>query len=376
MCHFFFWHLTRRVQYTFQVAAIRDQLGLLDDDFRDTSDYDDIEYEEYVDCEPPPSSASDCTIVPDREDIPSVDIEPPSPPPTARATHIPPPLVWPTDHSGALSPRGADIYIPRSPRSPSSPLAPGTLRRHRGRAYPHTLRRTPTHRVFSVPACASPHRENIPLDRHDTVRVGHADAALTLPPKSAGAMPKPMVRQLAVDPRPLAYGSEPMPDSPTLGPVPPQKRETTGSSRVASLPTGSGTVPIPPPLERTLSECPEGPLSPDGFIHHGLGDFADQVRGLFSAQSGMEEGAIIAQNDGAQPGEGGGGGLAMKLAGLRIALPGLSSFPGRALGMWGASASDSQGAVDELMPPLQRMGPAMGLRRGEIEDPEAVVAWR
>ena len=316
-------------QYTLQRATIHQGLGLHN---ATTEDEDDPEHEEYVDCEPPPSSASDCTIIPDHDDVPYVDVEPPSPPPTARPTHIPPPLVWPTERTDALSPRQrhTDLYPPRSPRSPSSPLSPSSLRRHRSRAY----RRTPTHRVFSAPTCASPQRE--------TARLG--------PPKRAAAMPKPMVRQLTIDPRPPAYVSPPVPDSPTLGPAP---------RRVAGL----GVLPLPPPLERTLSECPEGPLSPDE-----IPSSPDSLLDWLSRSHVPEEQSI----DISPPV--GGGSLATKLAGLRIALPDLSSLSGRALGLWGASESTSPPPDDEMMPPLRRMGPALGFRRVEIEAAEGGVA--
>ncbi|KAI0719908.1 hypothetical protein C8Q72DRAFT_108213 [Fomitopsis betulina] len=212
--------------YTSQVPAIREQLDL------SASDNDEIDYDEYMDCEPPPSSASDSTIIPDREDIPSVDIEPPSPPPTARTTHIPPPLVWPTAHSSAPSLRSTEIHTPRSPRSPSTPLSPGALRRCRGRAYAHALRRTSTHRVFSVPTCSSPLREKTQLGGCDAVSLGHTD----------------------IDPTPPATTAEEMPE--------PQ--------RFTSMLIGLGDIPIPPPLERTFNEYPEGSWTPDEIIYHSL----------------------------------------------------------------------------------------------------------
>ena len=348
------------------MAALRKELSLPGDDdvVRAALDADDIECEEYVDCEPPPSSASDCTIIPDRDDIPCVDVEPPSPPPTARPTHIPPPLVWPAESAHSLSLRSVDVY---TPRSPPSPLSPGSLRRHRGRAYPHTLRWTPTHRIFSVPACGSPHREKTPLDRPDIVLPGLDDAALTLRFKSAGAMPKPMARQLTIDLRPPAYVSPPMPDSPTLGPAPSRKRKMPDERRVASTPAGLGDLPVPPVLERTLSECPEDPVSPDELPPYSLLMHRDRGPSLSRLEQGRDGSIDIPQNVSPPMS---GGSLATKLAGLRIALPDLSSLSGRAFGLWGPSEPTSSSRDEELMSPLRRMGPAMGLRRGEIEGME------
>lgn len=313
---------TRHVQYTSQVPAIREQLDL------SASDNDEIDYDEYMDCEPPPSSASDSTIIPDREDIPSVDIEPPSPPPTARTTHIPPPLVWPTAHSSAPSLRSTEIHTPRSPRSPSTPLSPGALRRCRGRAYAHALRRTSTHRVFSVPTCSSPLREKTQLGGCDAVSLGHTDIDPTPPATTAEEMPEPQVRQLAIESCPPAYGT------PTLEPVSPHMRTTTASQRFTSMLIGLGDIPIPPPLERTFNEYPEGSWTPDEIIYHSLGDSANRGH---REESDLKQGTQILQS---------GGGLATKLAGLRIAFPDLSAFSLSGCAAWGGSSldSDAQGA--------------------------------
>ena len=173
-------------------------------------------------------------------------------------------------------------------------------------------------------------------------------------------MPKPMTRQLPDDPHPPPYVSLPAPDSPTLGSTPQEKRHTANGRRVMSVPAGLGAFPVPPMMQRTFSECPEGPLSPDSSL-------SDSVLGL----SGREQPFSMAEQEPKHStnvsSPTGSGSLATKLAGLRIALPDLSSFSGRALGLWGTSEPTSHSQADELMPPLRRMGPAMGLRRDEIE---------
>lgn len=180
-------------------------------------------------------------------------------------------------------------------------------------------------------------------------------------------MPKPMARQLTIDLRSPAYVSPPVPDSPTLGPAQSRKRKMPDERRVASMPAGLGDLPVPPVLERTLSECPEGPLSPDELLPYSLLMRPDRGPSLSRLEQGRDGSIDIPQNVSPPMS---GGSLATKLAGLRIALPDLSSLSGRAFGLWGPSESTSPSQSKELMPPLRQMGPAMGLRRGEIQGME------
>ncbi|KAH9828707.1 uncharacterized protein C8Q71DRAFT_863771 [Rhodofomes roseus] len=369
--------------YSSQVFAIHKQYGLVPDGY---PPLESDSASEEADFEPPLSSASDQTIIPD--DVPDVAVEPPSPPPTARFRGAPPPLVWPPL---ALAPGLHERPPLLSPNEVHIPLSPGSLRRlpWHARAHPHG-RRTPTYRVFSLPTRLAPPR----IDRRDTARPGDSPEAKA----DAGGGPKPPMRE----PTALPHSPEAMPDSTTLGVGAPQltsppHRKQAPKKRVVSLPPD---LPIPSPLERTLSECPEGSVSPTLGLRgralrprelaRGAGKIASVTRvaptKLFEvgrrlsqclavspdASPSLHSGSSVhpfphVSNEDARAPAGntkGATNLATRLAGLKIALPPL---PERTLSMWGGQVTPE----DELPPPLMtRSMSAFGYSRPELLDEE------
>ncbi|KZT65506.1 hypothetical protein DAEQUDRAFT_731314 [Daedalea quercina L-15889] len=378
--------------YKAQVLALRRQFGMPDDSNPAPGDED-------ADPEPPLSSASDHTIIPD--DVPTVDVEPPSPPPTANLSRhpAPPPLVWPPLARAHGTAEHVEALSPSELHAPLSPLSPGSLRWHHRTP---RARRTPTHRVFSLPACAGPQR--IALQRLETVRPGEGTLTLTSAKTGAGTGtkagkgPKPLVRQLTIDPRPPGCVSPPIPDSPTLGRpvVPSPAQQALQKKRVVSMPTELAGFPVPPPLARALGErhsptagcvspalslvervrarrarCPSGatitPAEPhadsESATHHS--DSEDPPTGRQDPFAGLKLPEVERARP--DPGAPDAHGRASGLAGLKIALPGLDRLPllERTMSVWGGRVTPEE--EEGALPPLERAGSVLGFCRGEGE---------